>query len=82
MQTKINEYHAVYNTNDLVPLSWDFKGLPELKKTYKEWKFGNKKIDPNARLIVNFLHGVSLFSKDQNYVRNPRESSASFHITT
>lgn len=82
LQKSVNEYHAVYNTNDLVPLAWDFTGLSKLKNAYSKWRFGMTKIRPNTRLIVNFLGGVSKFPKENQYVQHRKTVNRKFQVTT
>ncbi|MFK7785454.1 MAG: hypothetical protein AB8B56_10075 [Crocinitomicaceae bacterium] len=78
----INEYHAVYNENDLVPLSWDFEKLEQFKKEYSQWKFGGDMIRPNEPVNANLLLWASNFAKEQRYVRQPSFHSPNFQVFT
>lgn len=65
------KYHATYNGNDLVPLSWDFDGLGELKENYSKWKFGKQLIKPEVPLNKHFLYWAANFAKKNHYTHKP-----------
>lgn len=79
------DYYAIYNTNDLVPLSWDFddKSLNALKKTYKGVKVGTGDINPSIEIIANILKWTKGLPGETNqYVRNPNPTSPNFNVST
>lgn len=82
LQHRMDTYHAVYNAYDLVPNSWDFKGLADLTNAYGNWSFGKLKIMPKTQIISRFLFWASNFPKDQNYARVPSKPSSHFQVTT
>ncbi|MGH1337712.1 MAG: lipase family protein [Aureispira sp.] len=80
LQRQLNEYHAVYNTNDLVPLCWNFEGLQQLTKNYGSWKFGTHNIQPQHPIIARFLYWASHYAKEQAYVRMPEKPNENFKV--
>lgn len=82
LQEIIHEYHATFNTNDIVPLSWDFNGLDALRSTYANWTFGDKKIKTDEPLTDRFLHWASHVGKKNHYTRMPKTVDKHFKLTT
>ena len=75
-----SDYLAIYNQNDIVPLSWNFetKELQNLKDAYARCQVGDKKINPNNTITKNMLDWAEALPGKHQYAREPKPCPATF----
>lgn len=74
------KYHSVHNENDIVPISWDFKGLPALISNYSKWEFVDSHIKLDDPLIEKWLEWAKEHVSENGYTRLPSSTTSQFTV--
>ena len=80
----LEEYHAVYNEMDIVPLSWGCDDLSKIPSLYDTFSTEKVPFKGENTMIKNFIDwAISRSQKSNiNYVRKPQEHRDNFIVST